>query len=80
MKLIPINCPADEAMSNMFSAVRKSGMTFTKAEASKILGGRRAVERYVREGFLTKGPSGDYDNSRWTIPAEQVLRLACNMI
>lgn len=78
MKEVKITVSADEALANLFATVRKSGMTFTKCQAEKLLGGRRTVERLVRKNVLNTNCTGENDNSRWNLDAEQVLRLACN--
>jgi hypothetical protein len=71
-----IPTPSDEELTNLYLVARLQSITFSKAEAAKWVGGRRALERLVREKAIRMNKSGERQNAAWTCNAEDVLRNA----
>ena len=46
---------AEEELGNLFLVARKKGITFTKREASRWVGGRYVLERLVAERKIRLG-------------------------
>ncbi len=67
---------AEEELGNLFLVARKKGITFTKREASRWVGGRYVLERLVAERKIRMTKPGDRQNSEWKCNAEDVLRHA----
>lgn len=67
---------AEEELGNLFLVARKKGITFTKREASRWVGGRYVLERLVAERKIRMAKPGDRQNSKWKCNAEDVLRHA----
>ena len=67
---------AEEELGNLFLVARKKGITFTKREASRWVGGRYVLERLVAERKIRMAKHGDRQNSEWKCNAEDVLRHA----
>ena len=57
---------AEEELGNLFLVARKKGITFTKREASRWVGGRYVLERLVAERKIRMAKPGDRQNSEWS--------------
>lgn len=63
-------------LANLYLTARCKVISMTKTEAAKWVGGRRRLESLVAEGKIRQSKPGNYQNSRWTCNAEDVLRHA----
>lgn len=67
----------DQQLTNIFMAMRR-GITFSKTQAMKIVGGRYILERLVAEKKIRMVQPHQRQNSRWEYNGEDVLRHAQN--
>lgn len=67
----------DQQLTNIFMAMRR-GITFSKTQAMKIVGGRYVLERLVAEKKIRMVQPHQRQNSRWECNGEDVLRHAQN--
>ena len=65
----------DQQLTNIFMAMRR-GITFSKTQAMKIVGGRYVLERLVAEKKIRMVQPHQRQNSRWECNGEDVLRHA----
>lgn len=70
-----MNRKPDEQLSNIYIAMRK-GISFSKNQASIIVGGRYVLERLVASGKIRMVQNNNRQNSRWRCNGEDVLRFA----
>ena len=67
----------DQQLTNIFMAMRR-GITFSKTQAMKMVGGRYVLERLVAEKKIRMVQPHQRQNSRWECNGEDVLRHAQN--
>lgn len=65
----------DEQLTNIYMAMRR-GITYSKRQASIIVGGRYVLERLVAEKKIRMTQPHQKQNSRWECNGEDVLRYA----
>lgn len=78
--MIPIPRHITESVQHMediYAAFRKAGITFSKSQAMKIVGGRARLEHLAHSRKIRVTiPSGDYRKGQWACNGEDVLRYA----
>lgn len=67
---------SDEELCQLYGVARR--LTMTKTQAQQWVGGRRRLERYVRDQKIRIIKKGDAQNAPWECNAEDVLRVAAN--
>ena len=65
--------PADDMLACIYRAMRE-GITFSKTQAAKIVGGRYVLERLVKQKKIRMVKPGLRQNARWECNGEDVLR------
>lgn len=71
------NLTAEEALANIFHAMRN--VTLSKNQAAAIVGGRYQLERLVwKDKKIRMVQTHDKQNSQWKCNGEDVLRYAKN--
>lgn len=63
-------------LETIYVSIRKSGITFSKSEATKIIGSRRYLEQLVIAGKIRMKVAEGSQFNRWKCNAEDVLRYA----
>lgn len=81
MNNISLNTTSAEGilLSSLYLVARVRVKTFSKAEASKWVGGRRRLEKLVAENKIRQTKPGEGQNASWHCNAEDVLRHAMLM-
>ena len=78
--MIPIPRHITESIQHMediYAAIRKAHITFSKSQAMKIVGGRTRLERLAAtKKIRVTIPSGNYRKGQWECNGEDVLRYA----
>lgn len=65
-------------LEDIYTTLRKNGITFSKTQAVKIVGSRRTLEKLVDSGKIRVTKYDSYQKGRWECNAEDVLRFASN--
>lgn len=65
-----------DRLNNLFYVFRTGQITFSKATAAKIVGGRYALEKLVKEKKIRMDKPHPNQNSEWKCNGEDVLRHA----
>lgn len=64
-------------MDDIYAAVRKHNITFSKSQAMKIVGGRTRLEKLAAtKKIRVTIPSDNYRKGQWQCNGEDVLRYA----
>lgn len=64
-------------MEDIYAAIRKSHITFSKSQAMKIVGGRTRLERLAAtKKIRVNVRGGNYRMGQWECNGEDVLRYA----
>ena len=64
-------------MEDIYSAIRKAQITFSKSQAMKIVGGRTRLERLAAtKKIRVNVRGGNYRMGQWECNGEDVLRYA----
>lgn len=63
-------------LEEIYTAVRTNAITFSKTEATKIIGSRCFLERLVATGKIRMEKPSDRQAGIWKCNAEDVLRYA----
>lgn len=63
-------------LEEIYTAVRTNTITFSKTDATKIIGSRRILERLVATGKIRMIKLSDRQAGIWKCNAEDVLRYA----
>lgn len=63
-------------LEDIYTIIRKKGITFSKNKAIKLVGGRGRLERLAALGYIRVDKKGKNQNAPWECNAEDVLRFA----
>lgn len=61
-------------LEDIYTIIRKNGITFSKNEAIKLVGSRGRLESLAASGKIRVKKKGENQNSPWKCNGEDVLR------